>query len=127
MAGGPRGGGFELDPLIGLDDVRKPLRSKLLAVPQYRERYLRNVRELAEKSLDWNSLGPVVAQYRELIDQEVRRDTRKLSTYDAFARATADRPEASGEGRGRDVPLRTFAEQRRTYLLNSPEIKQLAR
>ena len=44
-----------------------------------------------------------------------------------FARATADRPEASAEGRGRDVPLRTFAEQRRTYLLNFPEIKQLAR
>jgi spore coat protein CotH len=43
--GGPGGGpggmgggrGVELDPLVGLDDTRKPLRSKLLAVPALEE------------------------------------------------------------------------------------------
>ena len=34
------GASAELDPLVGLDDTTKPLRSKLLAVPALRERYL---------------------------------------------------------------------------------------
>ncbi|HET7218041.1 MAG TPA: CotH kinase family protein, partial [Vicinamibacterales bacterium] len=75
FVGGPRGGGrgmfgratAELDPLIGLDDPSKPLRSKLLAVPALREKYLGYVREIATKYLDWNTLGPRVAKYQALI------------------------------------------------------------
>ena len=43
MGGGGRG--VELDPLVGLDDARKPLRSKLLAVPALKAKYLANVQE----------------------------------------------------------------------------------
>ena len=39
----------DLDPLVGLNDTTKPLRSKLLAVPALRQRYLSYVREIAEK------------------------------------------------------------------------------
>ena len=112
------GGGVELDPLVGLDDARKPLRSKVLAVPSLRAKYLQNVRKIAEDSLDWKKLGPVVAQYRKLIDKEVEADTRKLESYDAFVRMTAD---DSLEGRGREFPLRAFADQRRKYLLSYRE------
>ena len=35
--GGPGGGRVDLDPLVGLSDVTKPLRSRLLAVPQLRK------------------------------------------------------------------------------------------
>ena len=52
------GGGPDLDPLVGIDDATKPLRSKLLAVPALRERYLAYVRDIAQKWLDWNTLGP---------------------------------------------------------------------
>src|SRR5207249_12155300 len=45
---GPRVNGVELDPLVGLDDARKPLRSKLLAVPALRAKYLEYVRTIAE-------------------------------------------------------------------------------
>ena len=48
-AGGMRPGSIELDPLIGLDDPRKPLRSKVLAVPGLKARYLDHVRTIAEK------------------------------------------------------------------------------
>jgi hypothetical protein len=58
---GGRGGSVELDPLIGLNDPRKPLRSKVLAVPGLRAKYLQHVRTIAEKSLGWKDLGPVVA------------------------------------------------------------------
>ena len=47
-------------------------------------RDLQYVREIARESLDWNKLGPIVAAHRELIHNDVQRDTRKLSTFDAF-------------------------------------------
>ncbi|MCA9062879.1 MAG: CotH kinase family protein [Planctomycetaceae bacterium] len=119
---GVRGGGPDLDPLTGLEDPRKPLRSKLLAVPALKQRYLDYVRQIAEKSLDWKQLGPVVAQYRALIRDEVQRDTKQLSTYDAFLTATADTPESANDSQqprvGRhQMSLRSFADQRREYLL----------
>jgi hypothetical protein len=128
MAGGGRG--VELDPLIGLDDARKPLRSKVLAVPSLRARYLANVKKIAEESLDWKNLGPVVAMYRTMLDKEVQIDTRKLESHEAFIRTTADTASAGpGSGmRGRgEYPLRSFADQRRKYLLDFPEIKKLAK
>jgi len=121
MGGGPRGGmmrpSVTVDPLVAIDNPRMPLHSKLLAVPKFRQQYLANIREIAEKQLDWNSLGPLVAEYRELIGDEVNTDTRKLTSYDAFVQATADRP--SDSANTRTLPLRTFADQRREFLLKA--------
>jgi hypothetical protein len=123
--------GVELDPLIGLDDAKKPLRSRVLAVPSLRERYLAHVRTIAEESLDWAKLGPLVAQYRTLIEKEIAADTRKLSSFATFRKVTADAPEPSadpaqpGQHPG-SMSLRAFADQRRAYLSNHPEIKKLA-
>jgi len=132
--GGPGGGGgIELDPLVRIDDDTKPLRSKLLAVPALRERYLQHVRTLAQEWLDWKKLGPVVQQYRALIEKEVEADTRKLEPYEEFVKAVSDtpaepQPAAPQDGFGlrrRSPSFREFAEQRRAYLLNHPEIKKL--
>ena len=119
--GGPGfgGGGVKLDPLVALDDSRTPLRGKLLAVPGLRAKYLRCVRTIAETSLDWKKLGPVVAQCRKLIEPEVKADTRKLSSFEAFEQSTADEV---GDGRGGASTLRSFAEQRRAFLLDYHEI-----
>ncbi len=92
-------------------------------VPALRDRYLDHVRTLAQDSLDWKNLGPVVAQYRTLIEKEVEADTRKLSSFASFQKATSDEaPVAAGNGpepgRGRQhMSLRAFADQRRAYLL----------
>jgi CotH protein len=115
FVGGPRGGGrgmfgratVELDPLIGLDDPTKPLRSKLLAVPALREKYLGYVREIAQKHLDWTTLGPRIAKYQALIAADVKTDTRKLYSTEAF---TADTD-------GSERSLRAFIERRRAFLL----------
>ncbi len=122
--GGPpptSGSAMELDPLIGLDDPSKPLRSKVLAVPKYREQYLRNMRELAEESLDWDTLGPLVSKLAAVIDEAVKAETRKLSTYEAFIASTSSTASQSdqtetGGGRG-STSLKAFAEARREYLL----------
>jgi spore coat protein CotH len=101
------GASAELDPLVGLDDTTKPLRSKLLAVPALRERYLSYVRDIAQKHLDWKTLGPRVEGYQALIAEDVKADTRKLYSFEAFT-AGLDGSERS---------LKTFVEKRRAFLL----------
>jgi hypothetical protein len=91
--------------LTGLSDASKPLRSRLLAVPALRERYLGYVRDIAQRWMDWDYLGPHVEQYRALIAEEVAGDTRKLYSTEQFERGV--------EG------LRAFLDQRRAYLLSN--------
>ncbi|RYD23480.1 MAG: spore coat protein CotH [Verrucomicrobiaceae bacterium] len=123
----PRVDGVKLDPLVGLDDAQKPLRSKLLAVPDLRESYLAKVRTIAKDSLDWEKLGPVVARYRELVGEEITADTRKLSTTEEFENLTSEAPAAPKAEEGRRGPpghgamaLKTFANERREFLLATP-------
>jgi len=122
--GGPGGmehGSVDLDPLVGLDNERTPLRGRLLKLPKLREQYLANVREIAKTSLDWNYLGPIVAEERALIEKAVEADTRKLSTTEAFKETTSPAATAAGAKQGdagrRPKSLRDFAEQRRKFLL----------
>ena len=92
----PHAGPYRLDPLVGLDDARKPLRSKLLAVPALRERYLAYVKEIAEKSLDWEKLKPVVDQWVQLIEKEVAAEgSRKAGETSAESRQSRARPKAT--------------------------------
>lgn len=120
--GGRQGGGVELDPLVGLNDTTKPLRSRLLAVPNLKKKYLEHVRTIAQESLDWKNLGPVVHQYEALIRREIDADTRKLSSYSDFLQTVSENQE---EAQQPHMSLKKFAELRAGFLLNHPEIKQL--
>jgi hypothetical protein len=123
----PRGSGMELDPLIGSNDPIKPLRSRLLAVPSLKARYLRYVRSIAEEWLDWKKIEPLVARYRTLVEKEVEADTRKLSSFAEFKTSLGEAvPAGALEGPRRAVSLKEFFDQRRAYLLNHPEIKNRA-
>lgn len=113
--GGPGGAGggrllVELDPLVGLDDPTKPLRSRLLAVPSLRARYLANIRAIAEE-MEWSRLAPFIAAQRAVIEAHVAEDTRKLTSTAEFLDATS--PEQSGS-------LRRFLEGRSRFLLAKP-------
>ena len=101
--------GAELDPLIGLDDTSKPLRSKLLAVPALRARYLGYVREIADKWLDWRTLEPLVRQYQSVIAADVKLDTRKLYPTEQFT-AGVDQGNSS---------VKSFVDRRRAFLLKT--------
>ncbi|MEM6691603.1 MAG: CotH kinase family protein [Planctomycetota bacterium] len=118
------GQSWELDPFIATDDYDKPLYSKVLAVPKYRQQFLSNLRTLASDSLDWNDLSAFVAQQRELIDQTFKNETHKLSSYEQFIALTSDSdsesefpsPEARRRPRG-PIPLKDFFLGRQKYLL----------
>jgi spore coat protein CotH len=122
-AGRDNNSGYRVDPLVGLYDTSKPLRSKLLAVPKFREQYLRNVRTIAEKSLDWQELGPVVEQYARLIEREVAADTRKLTSTADFENAVL---KSTATGPAHRSSLATFARERRKFLLEHSAIRELA-
>jgi hypothetical protein len=119
-----RGGepGADMDPLSQVDSPNRPLIAGLLANPQWRARYLAHVRTIAEKWLDWNTLGPICDQYRALMDADVQDDTKKLTSYEQFMKSDVS---SDGDGRGpfgAPPGLRAFVDQRREYLLSHPEI-----
>ena len=122
--GGPGHGDATLDPLVSIEGDRMPLRSRILAVPAYRQKYLQYVRAIAEKKFDFEIIGPVIEGYRELLFDEVKADTRKLTSFDAFD-AMSSR-EANQDGSPRPS-LYTFLKDRREFLLNHDEIKQVGR
>jgi hypothetical protein len=117
----------ELDPLISANDPSKVLAAKLLGVPELRTRYLSYVRDIADKWLDWQKLGPIVDKYVALIADDVKADTRKLdSTEDFFKGITSDiEGKGFGPGGRGTIGLKNFADQRRKYLLEYPAIKEL--
>lgn len=127
FGGGPRTSGVELDPFVAINDTTKPLLSKLLAVPSLKNRYLGYIRDIADKWLDWNKLGPMAQQYHTLIAADVKADTRKLFSVDAFISGLTDGgTNSSSQGSGRSISLQSFASQRRAYLLGHAEVKKLA-
>lgn len=103
MNAGPAGP----DPLVGLNDPSKPLRSKLLAVPALRAKYLGYTRQIASKWLDWKSLQAIAEGYRKLISEDVRADNRKIYSFEEFVEGPSE--------------LKGFADLRRPLLLNYPE------
>jgi hypothetical protein len=130
FGGGQRVTGVELDPLLAANDPNKPLISRLLAVPSLRARYLGYVRDIAEKWLDWNKLGPLAQQCHALIADDVKADTRKLDTTEAFLTGLTGDTQGPGGFRGPgggSVGLKSFVEQRQKYLLNLPALKQARR
>ncbi len=121
--GARKASGVELDPLVAAEDANKPLLAKLLAVPALRTRYLGYVEDIAKKWLDWNRLGPIAEQYQALIAADIKADTKKLYSVDEFVKGLNGDVEDGGFRGGR-LSLKNFADQRRAYLLNHPEVQK---
>ncbi len=119
---GPSAGrpeGVKLDPLHAAQDDTRPLISRLLAVPRYRQAYLGYVREIASRWLDWDRLGPMAGRLHELIVADVRTDHRKLDSTGNFEKSLESDTVGGGfgPGGGPRMGLKNFADQRRAYLL----------
>jgi hypothetical protein len=117
--------GAELDPFTGATDPTKALLYRLLAVPSLRARYLADMRDIAANWLDWSKIAPMVKQYQTLIAADVKADTRKLFSTEAFTKSITQ--DNFQPGYGPTAPptlsLKSFIEQRRAFLLSYPGIK----
>jgi len=116
MREGQSGNGIALDPLAGAKEESKPLLNKLLAVPALKQRYFGYVRHLAENWLDWKKLQPIAEGYQALIVEDVKTDTHKLESTEAFEQGLA-------VDAGRRTSIKGFVEKRREFLLGLPEVK----
>ncbi len=111
--------GARLDPLVNLGEERFQLRNKLLQVPEWKNKYLVYVETIARVHLDWENLGGRIEKATALIGDEIQQDTRKLSTWEAFQKATSSSGDEPTSG-----SLQAFAKNRREFLMNHPEIKK---
>jgi len=98
------GGPYGPDPLVAINDPSKPLRSRLLAVPALRAKYLAYTREIATKWLDWKVLEPLATKYQAMIAADVKADAHKIYSYGEFE-----------EG---PILLKQLADRRRAMILN---------
>jgi spore coat protein CotH len=104
--------GLKLDPLFAANDRSKPLIHRLLSVHEYRLKYQSYVREIAEKSLNWQRLGPVAERLHAAIEPIVKSDGRKLNSYEEFESSLRPKGGSSAE-----ISLQRFAVERRMFLL----------
>jgi hypothetical protein len=110
----------KLDPFAGSDDPNKPLIGKLLAVPSLRKKYLGYVRDIATNWLDWKKIEPIAKGYQSLLIADVKTDTRKLYSAEAFEKGLTEEtsyPAMGPFGSRPHMGLKQFVEERRQFLL----------
>jgi hypothetical protein len=92
---------------------------KLFQVPHFKARYRHHLKTITQEWITWDKVGPLVEGYAALIRDEVKKDVRKHSSYDAFEKGLI---QTSSDGRRTKLGLRPFTEGRREFLLNHPEV-----
>jgi hypothetical protein len=90
------------------DDPMVPLMYRLMAINQYRQRYLAHVRTILDSFLTEDALWPKIDAYKVLIEQEVQMDNKKLYTTQAFLSGI--------------TTLKSFIQTRRAVLLANREV-----
>ncbi|RYZ51026.1 MAG: T9SS type A sorting domain-containing protein [Sphingobacteriales bacterium] len=99
-------------PFYHETNVNYPLLNKVLAVPEWRQRYLAHYRTIIKESLDTAIGNAMINNYKNQIDALVNSDPKKLYTYANFTSEIN--------------VLKNFIKNRRTYLLANTEVMQAA-
>jgi len=90
------------------DNENYPLLNKMLAVPEYRQRYLAHFRTLIEEIVDPALDAGLLDQWGDIIDPHVAADTKKLYSYNQFVSGV--------------TTLNSYLQQRRNTLMNNTEL-----
>jgi hypothetical protein len=101
----------------------KPVLSRVLSVPELRQRYLAHYRTV-KRDLTWTYFEPIFSAHRSLIDAAVQADPKKLYSYQLFqdnftSTVTMPLPGLAG---GPIVGLQQFVTDRNTFLNNNAEL-----
>lgn len=110
-------------PTYNFNAANKPVLSRLLSVPELRQRYMSHYRTVL-RDIDWNTLGPVFAAHRALIDAAVQADPKKLYSYTLFQNNFTSNVTLpySGPAGGNLVGLQPFVTQRAATLGANAEL-----
>lgn len=92
------------------DDSAVPIMYRLMAIPKYRQRYLAHVRTILNDYFTPDLLNARIDAYRALIEAEVKADTKKLYTTQAFDSGV--------------TALKSFVQNRRASLLANAEVNR---
>jgi hypothetical protein len=92
---------------------------RLFQVPHLKARYRHHLKTITEEWITWDKIGPIVESYATLIRDEVKKDVRKHSPFEAFEKGLT---ETSTDGRRTKLGLKPFTDGRREFLLNHPEV-----
>ena len=111
--------GPKLEPFYNADNPDRPLMFKLFQVPELKARYRHHLKTITEEWIAWDKISPLVEGYASLIGDEVKKDVRKLSSFEAFEKGLL---KTSSDGRRTKLGLKPFTEGRREFLLNHPEV-----
>jgi hypothetical protein len=84
---------------------------RLMSVPQYRQRYLAHVRTILDSFFTEDGLATKIEAYRALIENEMKADTKKLYTAQAFTSGIET--------------LKRFVRARRASILANAEVNRL--
>jgi hypothetical protein len=103
--------------------TNKPVLSRLLAVPELRQRYMAHYRTV-KQDLTWAYWQPKVAAMQAMIDAAVQADTKKLYTYAQFQQNVTQTVTMAGGGLagGTMIGLQQFVDQRGTFLNSQGEL-----
>ena len=122
--GGPRGWSWGeltsgmISPTTHIDNDMRPAISRLLNIPEWKARYIAHVNTVVDEWLNWDVLEPVITEYHNLIDEEVREDDKKLYSYEDFGKSI------DGEQGGRAPSFKQFVTKRREFLKNHTELNK---
>lgn len=103
---------YNWSPFYTYNAANQPLMTKLLAVPNIRQRYLAHMRTMFEECFDVAKSSAIIDKYKNLIDSVVTADPIKLTTYQNFAPGI--------------TAMKKFISDRRTFLLANSEFNQVS-
>jgi len=97
-------------PFYHADNANYPLLNRMLAIPEWRQRYLAHLRTIIAEELNPEVCNAILSNYQTQIDQLVQDDPKKLYTYQQFLSEI--------------TVLRNFITTRRNNLLVNSEVAQ---
>lgn len=102
---------YNLSPLHGATASNRPLLSKLLAVPEWRQRYLAHMRTVLEERFNPAHLDSFINHFHYLSTDDIALDPKKNFSMPAYTNAI--------------VSLKRYITNRYNFLLDHPELRPL--
>jgi hypothetical protein len=95
-------------PFYNANNNNFPLLSKLLSVPDFRQRYLAHLRTILAERFNPEHMGPLIDGYAAFIDGHIQDDPKKMMTYGEYLSALTS--------------LKSLVQTRYGYLMSNREV-----